>query len=216
MNISKNNPHRELLLPDDIRVINFLGEGGRTYVYQAQMDSQDVIVKVYKEEVAKKYFDKYNVDIALFEYERNQALYNLPKIREYIAKPFRLYSFTSGQTHSIIQERVTGTVLEDLIKKLGYLPKEILEAGYTIVKQAELNDIHDLDISVGNLVVNNIDGKWKPKLYDFNLMPQYLFPPNPIISLAIKTGIRKKSYRDYRSLRNWKRRGEKRIWIGRN
>ena len=203
-------------MPDDIKVTEFLGEGGRANVYRADMNGIDVIVKVYKKEIAKKYLEKYNVDIAQYEFSRNEALYNLVKIKEYIARPYHIYAHDSEYTHSIVQEYVSGTILEDLIVELDCLPEEVLQAGYQIVKEAEKNGIHDLDISAGNLKVYKCEGLWKPKLYDFNLMSQYLFPVNPVLGFAIKVGIRKKSYRDYRSLKNWKRRGEKRLWLGRS
>lgn len=203
-------------LPDDIEIIDYIGKGGRAQVYKARLDNEDVVVKVYNKDVANKYLEKYNVDIAQFEFDRNEALFEINEIREYVAKPFRVYPSSSQYVHSIIQEHVSGTILESLIKELGCLPKEILDAGRLIVKHAEKNGIHDLDISVGNLKINKSSGIWKPKLYDFNIMPQYLFPPNPIVGLGYKLGIRKKSFRDYRSLRNWDRRGRQKKWIGRN
>jgi serine/threonine protein kinase len=203
-------------LPDDIEIIDYIGKGGRAQVYKARLDNEDVVVKVYNKDVANKYLEKYNVDIAQFEFDRNKALFEINEIREYVAKPFRVYPSSSQYVHSIIQEHVSGTILESLIKELGCLPKEILDAGRLIVKHAEKNGIHDLDISVGNLKINKSSGIWKPKLYDFNIMPQYLFPPNPIVGLGYKLGIRKKSFRDYRSLRNWDRRGRQKKWIGRN
>jgi len=203
-------------LPDDIEIIDYIGKGGRAQVYKARLDNEDVVVKVYNKDVANKYLEKYNVDIAQFEFDRNKALFEINEIREYVAKPFRVYPSSSQYVHSIIQEHVSGTILESLIKELGCLPKEILDAGRLIVKRAEKNGIHDLDISVGNLKINKSSGIWKPKLYDFNIMPQYLFPPNLIVGLAYKLGFRKKSFRDYRSLRNWDRRGRQKKWIGRN
>lgn len=203
-------------VPDDVEVVAYIGEGNRAQVYKAKLNNIDVVIKVYKPSVAKKYSEKYKVDIAEYEYERNTALYGIDEIRQYIAKPFRVYTLSNIYSHSIIQEYVTGTILENLITDLGYLPKELLEIGYKLVRAAERSRIHDLDISVGNVMVNQVDGKWSPILYDFNIMPQYLFPPNPIVGLAFKFGIRKKSFRDYRSLRNWERRGKNKFWIGRN
>ena len=205
-----------LNLPEDVFVTKILGQGGRAQVYKAKQNNEDVIVKVYNKDVAVKYVEKYNVDIAQFEFDRNKALFEISEIQEYIAKPFRVFSSSSQYTHAIIQEYVSGVILEDLIKELRYLPKEILDAGNLIVDRAEKNGIHDLDISVGNLKINKSSGIWKPKLYDFNIMPQYLFPPNFIVGLGYKFGIRKKSFRDYRSLRNWDRRGKQKKWIGRN
>jgi len=107
-------------------------------------------------------------------------------------------------------------ILEDLINELGYLPQEIRDAGHKIVQYAEKNNIHDLDISVGNVKIYKSNDIWRPILYDFNIMPQYLYPPNIFVALGYKLGVRKKSFRDYRSLKNWDRRGKKKKWIGRN
>lgn len=218
MKIKVNEDQGVTLLkyPDEVEVISFLGKGNRAYVYKAKLNELDVVVKVYKQNVINKYKHKYKVDIAEHEFNRNKKLYELSEIKKYIAKPYKLYSENSQFTHSIIQEYVSGTILEKLINKLGYLPHELLDVGYRIVSYAEQNNIHDLDISVGNVIAQELNGSWRPKLYDFNIMPQYLFPPNPIVGLAFKAGIRKKSFRDYRSLRNWDRRGKNKMWLGRN
>lgn len=205
-----------LNLPDDISVSELIGEGGRAKVYRAVLSNKDVVVKVYNKDVADKYYEKYNVDIAQFEFDRNKSLFDISEIQEYVAEPLRVYPSSSHFTQSIIQEFVDGVILEDLIKELGCLPKEILDAGHLIVRNAEKNKIHDLDISAGNLKINKICDVWKPKLYDFNIMPQYLFPPNIIVGLGYKLGIRKKSFRDYRSLRNWDRRGRQKMWLGKS
>lgn len=207
---------QSLTLPEDVEITEFIGKGGRAYVYRARLGHERVIVKVYRKAVVQKYLDKYKVDIAEYEYQRNLALYEIPEIKIYIAKPYRVYALSGEYSHSIIQECVTGKTLKELIAELGYLPSEILAAGYKIVQQAKAHGIHDLDISVGNIIVNQHEEKWRPKLYDFNLMSQYLFPPNPIMGLAIRLGIRSKSHRDYRSLRNWERRGKNKTWVGKN
>ena len=197
-----------LSMPADIEIIEYLGKGGRAYGFKAVLGQDSVVVKVYRKEVAQKYRDKYGVDIAEFEYQRNQALYELDDIKTYIAKPYRVHPLSSNYTHSIVQEYVTGKTLKALVAELGHLPNEILEAGYDIVKHTEAHGIHDLDISSGNIIVSRLDGKWRPKLYDFNLIPQHMFPPNPFLGLAIKLGLRGKSFRDYRNLKKWESRGK--------
>ncbi len=203
-------------LPENIEIVEYIGSGGRARIYSAMLDASKVIVKAYHKEVIRKYRDKYKVDIAEYEYSRNLALYALPEIQEYIAKPYHVFPASGQFTQCVVQERVYGESLENLIKRLGYLPEEILQAGQKIVKVAEMNKIHDLDISVGNVMISKIDNIWVPTLYDFNIMPQYLFSPNPMVWLGYKLGIRKKSFRDYRSLRNWDRRGKQKRWPGRN
>ncbi len=210
--LSENFPK----VPDDIEIISFLGQGNRANVYKAKLDTLDVVVKAYKPDVIEKYRHKYKVDIAEYEYGRNCALREISEIERFIAKPYRVYAAESGYAHSIVQQFVEGTILENLIEQLGHLPQELLDSGYRIVRAAEQRGIHDLDISVGNLMANKVNGIWEPILYDFNIMPQYLYPPNPIVGIAFKTGIRKKSFRDYRSLRNWYRRGKQKWWLGRN
>ena len=219
MNLSKEletELQQTITLPDEIEVISFLGRGRRSFSYKGRYDNQDVVIKVYRREFVEKYRNKCNIDIAEFEFERNSILYNIDAIRAYIAEPFKVFSLNSGFTHSFVQQYVDGITLKKLISQLGYLPEEVLKVGYQIVQHAETFGVHDMDISVGNILGVNDNGVWKPKLYDFNLLPQHMSPPNPLMALCIKMGLRRKSHRDYRSLKNWERRGENKRWIGKN
>ena len=190
-------------LPDEIQLEGFLGRGRRSYSYKGKYENKDVVIKVYRKEFIEKYQRKYNVDIAKFEFERNATLYGIDEISSYIAKPYMFFARNSSCTHSFVQEYIEGITLKQLVAQLGFLPKEVLDAGYQIVKIAETNGVHDIDISQGNIMVSRRKGVWAPKLYDFNLLPQHIAPPNLFISLGIKLGLRRKSWRDYRSLRHW-------------
>jgi serine/threonine protein kinase len=211
-----NKPQPELLpdlqqslsLPADIQITRYLGKGGRAYVYQAVLSQGPVVAKIYRKQTVDKYRDKYGVDIAEFEYQRNRSLYDLLDIRKYIARPYRVYSASSEFSHCIIQEYISGKSLKATIAELGYLPDGILEAGHQIVKQAEAHGIHDLDISSNNIIICNTSGELIPRIYDFNLMPQHLHAPNPFLGLAIGLGLRGKSHRDYRNLDKWERHGK--------
>jgi predicted Ser/Thr protein kinase len=207
---------QSLSLPSEIKLLDFIGRGRRSFAYKAKYNGELAVIKIYRDEYIKKYFNKCNIDIAEFEFERNTKLYNIEKIRQYIAKPYKVFSKTSAYTHSFVQEFIEGITLKQLISELGYLPIEVLEAGYEIVRNAESNNIHDLDISVGNILVVKQGEIWLPKLYDFNILPQHMNPPNIFLATALRCGLRKKSYRDYRSLKNWERRGKQKYWIGRN
>lgn len=199
---------QSLVLPADIQITGYLGSGARAHVFEARLGEDDVIAKVYREQAAQKYRHKYGTDIAEFEYLRNQSLFALQPIRKHVARPYRVYPASSEYSHCMIQEYVSGRTLKDLIIELGHLPREVLDAGYEMVRQAEAQGFHDLDISSKNVMIVEQDGKLIPKLYDFNLMPQHLHSPNPFLWLAIKLGIRNKSYRDYRNLRKWEKRGQ--------
>ena len=203
-------------LPKEVQVLSFLGRGRRSFSYKGKFENVDVVIKIYRKEFIQKYIDKCNIDIAKLEFERNSTLYKIGSIQDYIATPFKVFPQESDYTHSFVQEYIEGVTLKKLISKLGYLPNEVLNAGYEIVKTAEAIGVHDLDISVGNILAVNKDGVWAPKLYDFNMLPQYMNPPNPLMALGFKFGMRKKSHRDYRSLKNWERRGKQKHWLGKN
>lgn len=202
------NLQQSLLLPADIQVTGYLGAGARAHVFQATLGKDRVIAKVYQEEAAQKYLHKYGTDIAEFEYQRNQSLFALTSIRKHVARPYRVYPESGEYTHCMIQEYITGRTLKDLIIELGHLPREVLDAGYRVVQQAEAHGVHDLDISSKNVMIVEQDGELVLKLYDFNLMPQYLHAPNPFLWLALRLGFRHRSHRDYRNLRKWEQRGQ--------
>ncbi len=202
------NLQQSLSMPADIQITGYLGTGARAHVFKAKLGRDNVVAKVYREQAAQKYRHKYGVDIAEFEYLRNQSLFALPPVKKNVARPYRVYTASSEYTHCMIQEYVSGRTLKDLIIDLGHLPREVLDAGYQVVRQAEAHGVHDLDISSKNVMIVELDGELVPKLYDFNLMPQYLHAPNPFLWLAIKLGLRGKSHRDYRNLRKWEKRGQ--------
>lgn len=197
-----------LVLPEEIEVTKKLGSGRRSEVYLASYLDTLVIVKAYKPAFIDKYRSRYKVDIGEFEFSRNEATYHCQPISAYIAKPYRLLRAEDGFTPALIQEFVNGVWLLDVLEQLGRLPKEVLQAGYLIVKEASKLGLYDLDISPGNIqLLQDEAGAWYPKLYDFNLMPQHLQPPNPFMQIGFALGLRSKNHRDYRSLKQWEKLG---------
>lgn len=196
-----------LSLPPGVAIGDYLGTGGRAHVFAAELDGQRIIAKVYRDDAAEKYRRRYGVDIAEFEFGRNRALYAIESIRRHVAVPYRACPAGGEYTHCMLQEYVDGRTLKDLVIELGHLPDEVLAAGYRVVRAADAHGIHDLDISSKNVRIVATGDELVLKLYDFNLMPQHLAPPNPFLGLALKLGLRDKSYRDYRNLRKWERRG---------
>jgi len=192
------------ILPTEINIIKELGSGRRSRAYLGTYQGKRVAVKVYKHAYIEKYRSQYKVNIGEFEFARNKIAYEASAITKYVAQPYELLLPEKGYDLAFVQEYIEGIWLEELIQKYKGLPKKVLEAGYCIVEQAAKLGLYDLDISPGNIrLVQNEVGEWQPKLYDFNLMPQYLCPPNPFMAMGFKLGLRSKNHRDYRSLKHW-------------
>ncbi|MEM8843831.1 MAG: hypothetical protein AAGB35_02200 [Pseudomonadota bacterium] len=194
----------ELVLPDEVEISHELGFGRRSNVYLAKHEGRDVVIKVYKQTYIDKYQNQYKVNIGEFEFQRNKAAYDDEILNQYIAQPYSLLKPSDGYSLALIQEYVSGEWLTDYIERTKFLPEEVLQAGYLIVKEAARLGMYDLDISLGNIrIQQNVSGKWHPKLYDFNLMPQHIKPPNPFMALGFLLKLRSKNHRDYRSLQHW-------------
>ncbi|MFK8028501.1 MAG: hypothetical protein AB8C40_10625 [Gammaproteobacteria bacterium] len=193
-----------LTLPTEIKIIKTLGSGRRSQVYLAMYQDQHVAVKVYKQKYIEKYQSQYNVNIGEFEIARNKVAYDTGALTQYVAQPYKLYRPEQGYDLAFVQEYIDGIWLEDLMQQAKGLPAYVLETGYYIVEQAAKVGLYDLDIPPGNIRLRqNNNGEWMPALYDFNLMPQHICPPNPFMAMGFKLGLRSKNHRDYRSLKHW-------------
>jgi RIO-like serine/threonine protein kinase len=195
----------EPALPPDLEPGRRVGEGRRSVVYRARYRGQTVAAKVYRPEFIRKYREKYGVDIARFEMQRNRAVRDVEGLRVFTARPVAVVGGDGRYDLAFLQSYVEGIPLVQLGREQGGLPPALLEAGRAIVSRAEAAGLHDLDLYYRNILVHEQGGEWLPVLHDFNLMPQHLFPPNPFLALAYKTGIRRKSHRDYRCLAQWQR-----------
>ena len=191
-------------LPPGLEPGDRLGEGRRSVVYQASWQGREIALKIYRPEFVDKYRRKFGLDIARFEYQRNQAFIDVPGLAPYAAKPIAILGQNDGFSPAFLQERIEGLPLTELGMREGGLPEEVLEAGKHIVHLAESAGLHDLDLFYRNILVRQNGEGWVPVIHDFNLVPQHLFPPNPFLYLAYRFGIRKKSHRDYRCIRQWR------------
>ena len=193
-----------LTLPPDINIIQEIGSGRRSHAYLAEYLDNTIVVKVYNDAYIEKYQHQYKVNIGEFEYQRNKLAFETEALTQFVAKPYFLLTKEDGYSLALVQEYVEGIWLEDLIIQSQGIPKEVVEAGYLIVREAAKIGMYDLDISPGNVrVQQNDSGKWMPKLYDFNLMPQHMYSPNLFMAIGFKLGLRSKNHRDYRSLKHW-------------
>lgn len=199
----------DIRLPANLEIGPVLGRGARSMGYSAKLDGRDVAVKIYRPKFVEKFRRKYGLEIAQFEFDRNAAFRAVPGLKEFSAEPLMVLDENDGYSPAFVQSIARGTPLNIKIRELGYLPPRILELGRQIIDKANAAGLHDLDMSDPNIMVYEENGEWNITIYDFNLMPQYLFAPNPFVSLFYKLGLRKKSGRDYACLDHWVFLGEK-------
>ena len=181
-----------------------IGEGRRSVVYRAGYRGETIAVKVYRQAFIDKYLARYGINIAEFEMARNQAVRSAPGLEEFTARPIGVIGLDGQCSLAFLQEFIDGISLVDLGLKNGGLPDSVLAAGDHIVQRAEAAGLHDLDLYYRNILLVEKHGEWRPVLHDFNLVPQHEFPPNPLLALAYRTGLRKKSHRDYRCIHQWR------------
>jgi hypothetical protein len=189
-----------LHLPADVAIENLLGEGQRSSVYAATYRSEPVAVKVYRAEMIAKCRRRYGISLAEFEHRRNSEAYAIKTIRPYIARPIALYGEGDGYSHAFVQERVEGIRLRVLAEQLGHVPPETQAALRMLVDEAHAAGMYDFDLCPNNIRVRDSARGWHPMLFDFNMIPQYLFSRNPVTTFFYKVGLRKPWGRDRRHL----------------
>jgi len=193
----------DLNLPAHVQAFEFAGEGRRSITFRAEHRGEIVALKVYRQEFIHKYQQRYNINIAQFEIDRNQQFYDIELLRPYAARPIEILGIDDGFSLCFLQEFIVGHTLVELADMKHGLPQSVLDAGRFICQTAEAAGMHDLDIFYKNVMVRKQGETWLPVLHDFNMIPQHQHPPNPFLALAYLTGLRRKSHRDWRCLKGW-------------
>ena len=193
-----------LRLPPDLEPLEVAGQGRRSITFRANYRGDILAMKVYRPAFIESYRKKYDVNIAVFEMSRNRAFRKIPELLPFAAKPISVMGHDGKCSLMFLQEFIDGVQLTELAERNNGLPDSVLEDGETIVRVAEMNGLHDLDLFYKNVLVRQHAGVWHPAIHDFNLMPQHQYPPNPFLALAFKTGLRKNSHRDHRCLEQWR------------
>lgn len=193
----------DLVLPENLVAMDLAGQGRRSVTYRARYHDEVVALKVYRKEFIQKYQQRYGLNIAQFELTRNQAFYAIEELRPFAARPIAVLGIDDGYSLCFVQEFIDGPALVDLAQKNHGLPQSVLDAGRLICEKAEAAGLHDLDLFYKNVLLRYKHDKWLPVIHDFNLVPQYQYPPNPFLALAYLTGLRRKSHRDWRCLKGW-------------
>jgi hypothetical protein len=192
-----------LRVPPGVELLDFVGAGKRSMTFRARLNREVVALKVYRKRFIDKYRDRYGLNIARYEFERNSAFYAVNALRPYSARPLAVFDDPAVSSLCFGQEFLDLPSLKEAALAEGRVPPEVLEAGRAIVAAASEAGLYDLDISTKNIKVRRSDAGWMPVVYDFNLVPQYRYPPNPLIALAYWCGLRHKAHRDHRAVRNW-------------
>ena len=193
----------EVNLPAEVRLGNLLGEGQRCIVYAATYLGEPVAVKAYRTGMMAKCRRRYGITRSAFEFRRNSDAYAIESIRRFIARPIALFGEGDGYSHALIQQRVEGIRLRELIEKLGAVPSETLSSLQTLVREVHGSEIFDLDLCANNIRVRQTSEGWQPMLFDFNMLPLYLFARSPLTSFLYKVGLRKPWGRDMRHLKDF-------------
>ncbi len=186
-----------------IELFERLGEGGRSTVYRGRREDRDLAVKIYKEKALAKHHRKLGQNLAQYEYERNIAFFMTPGLARYVAEPIEY--IVDGDRAALVQELLVGPLYFFYRQQEGDAAAARLRPHLErIVECAHAEGLYDLDIhSLNVLVVEEGDGSRVPKLFDFNLIPFYLHPPNPFVAALLKVGLLHPRHRDRRLLRNF-------------
>lgn len=190
-------------VPPEIEVIEMVGQGRRSCTYRARYQDRQVALKIYRADCMKRYRWRFGIHLAQFEHDRNLAFWNSPALRPFVVEPLRVLGVDDGYSPAFIQAWAEGRSLLEFARTEGYVSAETLAAGYQLVRTAASLNLHDLDISAGNIKLRQTARGWMPLIYDFNLLPQHLFAPNPFRGLSFKLGLRPPGYRDCAALEAW-------------
>jgi hypothetical protein len=191
--------------PDDLTIGLQVGRGWRSRVYAGTWRGEAVVVKRYMPEAIRKYRRRYRVSIAQFEHDRNAAFVGVAALRPFAARPIAWSGGTTDDRRRegacFVQQRIEGTDLCELLNESRRLPTDLLAAIEHVVATAWRHGLYDIDMSPSNFRMVAGENGWRPVLFDFNLMPQHLYAPNPLVALLYRTGLRHPAHRDRRMLR---------------
>jgi hypothetical protein len=187
----------------DVEILGRLGEGVTCAVFDARWRGRPVVLKLYKAGAIERHYRLLREELVEFEWKRNRAFYDAPGLATYVAEPLA-YLCAPGIA-ALVQEKLEGRLYYHHFVDGGRCIDEALFGHVRrIVTLAHAADLYDVDLHAGNLmVVAGSDGRPIPKLFDFNFIPFYVHPPNPLVGLLLKLGMLDPASRDLRKLRRF-------------
>ena len=180
-----------------------LGEGGRSIVYESEHEGRPVALKIYKQAAMDKMQRKLRIDIAEFEYQRNREIFEIDGLNRYVAEP--LTTLHEDGKSALVQERLNGELYFFYVRRHPNCGRAKLRDHLRrVVDTAHAAGFYDIDFhSLNVMVVEEPGGECVPKLFDFNLIPFHIRPPNPFWGAALKLGLMSPAWRDERRLRDF-------------
>ncbi len=178
-----------------------IARGLVTTVYRARLEGRDAALKVFRPRSVRRHAGRHELDIAEFEYRRNVAFHVAPGLARYVAEPL---GFVTRRTVSaVVQELLAGESYYAATLRRGAAPPGVFDHLERIVRRAHAAGLYDLDLHALNVLVVDDGGEDIPRLFDFNRIPFYERPRNPLEALALRLGVLDRGSRDRRKLRQF-------------
>lgn len=178
-----------------------IARGLVTTVYRARLDGRDAALKVFRPRSVRRHADRHALDIAEFEYRRNLAFHTAPGISRFVAEP--LGFVTLPAVSAVVQELLEGESYHAATLRRGAPPAGVFEHIERLVERAHAAGLYDLDLHPLNVLVVEDGEEEIPRLFDFNRIPFYERPRNPIEALGLALGLIDRGARDRRKLRQF-------------
>jgi hypothetical protein len=192
----------ELTAVGGARILRRLGEGVSCVAYLAEWRGEPAVLKIYKAAAIERHARYHPVELAEFEYRRNLAFYEAPGLARYVARPLA-YLSTAGVS-ALVQERLHGVLYYHYHRsRQGSVSPGLGEHLRRIIELAHAAGLYDVDLHAGNVLVVEDGGEPVPKLFDFNFIPFYEHPPNPLVAVLLRLGWLDLRSRDRRKLRDF-------------
>jgi hypothetical protein len=180
-----------------------LGEGGRSVVHDAEWGGRRVALKVYKSHAVARHARKHPLALPRYEYERNCAFLAVPGLERHVARPLAFVE-TEGVS-ALVQERLWGQLYYFHHRDAGgRVDPELVAQMRRILDLAHAAGLYDVDLHAMNVIVDRDEvGRPVARIFDFNLIPSHVRPPNPFVGFLLRSGLRSPRERDLRKLRNF-------------